>query len=82
MAVRVEFEGSLYDESIQGASFDHYFAEEELQKYSGDAQEANPATSAFDGMSCVAFKRDHLKMGEQAQRLAAFEASKQSDECQ
>lgn len=30
----------------------------------------------FDGMSCVAFKLDRLQMGQQAQRLAAYEASK------
>lgn len=35
-----------------------------------------PAPAAFDGMSCKAFKLDQLKMGKQAQRIAAFEKSR------
>jgi hypothetical protein len=31
-------------------------------------------------MSCVAFKLDQLKMGQQAQRLAAFEASRTANQ--
>ena len=31
---------------------------------------------AFDGMSCKAFKLEKLSMGQQAQRLVAFEASR------
>ena len=46
-------------------------AEEETTRPAADA--------AFDGMSSVAFKLDQLKMGEQAQRLAAFEASRAAD---
>jgi hypothetical protein len=34
---------------------------------------------AFDGMSCKAFKLDQLKMGTQARRLAAFEASRTAE---
>lgn len=45
-----------------------YFAESELDKVT--------TIEAFDGMSCTAFKLGQLKMGEQAQRLAAFEASR------
>jgi hypothetical protein len=77
MAVRVEFPGSESDERESG-SFVHYFAEDELL----EVKEAQPQQSpqvAFDGQSCVAFKLDHLKMGQQAQRLAAFEASRKED---
>ncbi len=35
---------------------------------------------AFDGMSCTAFKLDQLKMGEQAKRIAAYEASLDTSE--
>jgi hypothetical protein len=72
MAVRVTFEGTESDETASSESFFHYFAESELEKVVVKKEEE----VAFDGMSCVAFKLDQLKMGEQAQRLAAFEASR------
>ncbi len=70
--------------------FTHYFNENELDKVisiddegvkSSDITTGNEMTSAvpFDGMSCQAFKLDQLKMGEQAKRIAAYEASKQQD---
>eukprot|EP00980_Cylindrotheca_fusiformis_P003167 scaffold721_cov131-Cylindrotheca_fusiformis.AAC.57 len=71
MAVRVEFPGTEEDEMSSGTSFYHYFAEGELLKV-----DVSSNSVAFDGMSCKAFKLDQLKMGQQAQRLAKFEASK------
>ncbi|GFH46649.1 hypothetical protein CTEN210_03123 [Chaetoceros tenuissimus] len=60
------------DEFIKGIeTFTHYFHEDELEKV--DVIESKSV--AFDGMSCTAFKLDQLKMGEQAQRLAAYERS-------
>lgn len=77
-AVNVKFDGPLdlatpaKDEFIKGIeTFTHYFHEDELQKV--DVIETKSV--AFDGMSCTAFKLDQLKMGEQAQRLAAYERS-------
>jgi hypothetical protein len=87
MAVRVEFEGTEAEETEEGASFYHYFAEEELQKIQEEdlrskqsEGDASSGPAAFDGMSCVAFKLDQLKMGQQAQRLAAFEASRTANQ--
>jgi hypothetical protein len=83
MAVRVEFQGTEVDENVVGSSFYHYFAESELLQFQNqpvavvDEEDAPPV--AFDGMSCVAFKLDQLKMGQQAQRLAAFEASRTAE---
>lgn len=58
-------------------TFVHYFAERELIE---EKEEENDAPAvAFDGMSCQAFKLNQLKMGEQAQRIAAYEASKGGD---
>jgi hypothetical protein len=56
----------------------HYFAEEELMRVKADELEDSGDTDGivpFDGLSCTAFKLDHLKMGEQAKRLAAYEQS-------
>lgn len=81
MAVRVEFfPGTLLPNDddngpTAASSFRHYFAESELEKVVDD----KPVTESvvpFDGQSCVAFKLDRLKMGQQAQRLAAFEESR------
>jgi len=76
MAVRVEFPGTETDTSESG-SFMHYFAEEELTK-ANEVEETSSSTDGalFDGRSCKAFKLDHLKMGEQAKRIAAFEESR------
>jgi hypothetical protein len=87
MAVRVEFQGTEVDETVDGSSFYHYFAESELLKSQNqpvavmvdDEEEEDAPNVAFDGMSCVAFKLDQLKMGQQAQRLAAFEASRTAE---
>lgn len=77
MAVRVEFRGTEEDASASG-SFMHYFAEEELIKVNDDSDDYNERIP-FDGMSCTAFKLEHLKMGEQAKRIAAYEESNRSD---
>ena len=37
---------------------------------------SNEVEVAFDGLSCKAYKLDKLKMGKQAQRIAAFEESR------
>lgn len=73
MAVLVEFPGSGDD-----GPFLHYFAEEELVIVKHDAKETNNSKdeTPFDGMSCKAFKLQHLQMGEQAKRIAAFEESR------
>jgi hypothetical protein len=77
--------------SSSSSSFTHYFAEDELEMVQipppptseveeQETEETEETTEtgsvAFDGMSCQAFKLDRLKMGKQAQRLAAFEASR------
>lgn len=79
MAVRVEFQGTEREES-GGGSFYHYFAEDELEKVEEPTSivEADSQV-AFDGMSCKAFKLERLQMGQQAQRLAAFEASRAAE---
>jgi hypothetical protein len=76
MAVRVEFPGSEESPQADG-SFLHYFAEEELEKVVIEQTQ-----QAFHGLSCKAFKLDQLQMGEQARRIAAFEASRQGEEGQ
>ena len=58
-------------------SFTHYFAESELIEKKIDDREDSRV--AFDGLSCKAFKLDKLSMGEQAKRIAAFEASQKKD---
>lgn len=71
MAVRVEFEGTEADPNSVGASFMHYFAEEELLKVD-KPKPANPLP--FDGMSCTAFKMDALQSaGQKPRGLAAWE---------
>lgn len=65
--------------------FIHYFAESELVKAESLGQgqsktisieEGDENSAPFDGLSCKSFKLDKLKMGEQAQRIAAFEKSR------
>ena len=69
MAVRVEFPGSLNDNSGDlSTSFEHYFAEEELTKVIEQQPNNSKETQPFDGMSCVAFKLDHLSQGGQKPR--------------
>ena len=75
--------------------FVHYFAESELDEYNehnnaitdksttpkeqvGDV--TGSETAPFDGLSCKAFKLDKLKMGQQAQRIAAFEKAKKNSQ--
>lgn len=59
--------------------FVHYFAESELEEcignegIEGQSSTVKVETAPFDGMSCKTFKLDKLKMGQQAQRIAAFE---------
>mmetsp|Transcript_6750 Transcript_6750/g.14755 ORF Transcript_6750/g.14755 Transcript_6750/m.14755 type:complete len:197 (-) Transcript_6750:46-636(-) len=73
-AVHVTFETERQaDEKITDEdTFVHYFAERELVEMKEDIN----TQVAFDGMSCKAFKLDKLQMGEQAQRIAAFEKAK------
>ena len=62
--------------------FVHYFAESELE-ISKTTKELDDRTSfdsisqetlaPFDGISCKAFKVEKLMMGQQSQRMAAFE---------
>jgi hypothetical protein len=59
------------DPLVANDVFVHYFAESELDKYNHRSDSADPVP--FDGLSCKAFKLDKLKMGQQAQRIAAFE---------
>ncbi len=71
-------------------SFTHYFNENELDKgvsvdesaKLSDSTDTITSAVPFDGMSCQAFKLDQLKMGEQAKRIAAYEASKEQDSSQ
>ena len=64
------------------ATFVHYFAERELiedKMMENDLPtnvDEQQAPVPFDGMSCQAFKLDQLKMGQQAQRIAKYEAAK------
>jgi hypothetical protein len=83
-AVQVKFTGPLDPEKSRSDgliqdidTFFHYFNENELTKVEEEDSFASSSVSvAFDGMSCTAFKLDQLKMGEQAQRITAFETSK------
>jgi hypothetical protein len=83
MAVRVEFAGTEEGEEALRAdggstsSFYHYFAEDELTKVREQEQptEADTSGAAFDGMSCVAFKLDNLKIDEKPRRIASYEPS-------
>lgn len=80
------------DSFIKGIdNFTHYFSEDELLKLKvtvADPNEESESSSSsgqnvsvpFDGMSCVAFKLEHLKMGKQAQRIGAYEASASDEE--
>ena len=71
MSVHVRFDAVNDEEKVLfgNDSFVHYFAESELW-------EVKQTEVAFDGLSCKAFKLDKLSMGEQARRIAAFEASR------
>ena len=79
MAVLVEFDCSVDGGSFvpRGETFTHYFGEDELIHVT-EKESAMFAKHQipFDGMSCKAFKLEHLKMGQQAKRLAAFEEVK------
>ncbi|KAG7339385.1 hypothetical protein IV203_006495 [Nitzschia inconspicua] len=88
MAVRVEFEGTLFQDheptttttTTSSSSFNHYFSESELEKVVAEKKTTGQTSSLpFDGRSCVDFKLDRLKMGQQAQRLAAFETSRRNN---
>jgi ribosomal protein L21E len=81
MAVRVEFQGTESDPNTTGVSFLHYFAEDELLQIPATStieedetahyKAASGSTTAslpFDGMSCTAFKLDHLQSASQKQR--------------
>lgn len=86
-AVHVEFDAEATDGPITTEdTFVHYFAERELieeKEVESDVptnadEQQNPVP--FDGMSCQAFKLDQLKMGQQAQRIAKYEAAKAGDD--
>jgi len=66
---------------IANEVFIHYFAESELVKAEslgqGQSKIGDENSAPFDGLSCKAFKLDKLKMGEQAQRIVAFEESRE-----
>jgi hypothetical protein len=82
MAVRVEFQGTESDPNAPGTSFVHYFAEDELLKVvpapsslatmamqeETEHKGATTASLPFDGMTCTAFKLDHLQSASQKQR--------------
>ena len=77
MDVHVEF--PPINGEIEG--FVYYFAESELLQVDiDDESTANTNNKPFDGLSCTAFKLQQLQGGEQAQRIAAFEASKAAKE--
>uniref|UniRef100_A0A7S1BT48 Uncharacterized protein n=1 Tax=Corethron hystrix TaxID=216773 RepID=A0A7S1BT48_9STRA len=91
-AVTVKFQGKLDalisddgggDSFFKGNdTFTHYFNEDELLKIEKEENISSAAQGenvAFDGMSCTAFKLDQLKMGKQAQRIAAFEAAQSKE---
>lgn len=86
-AVHVEFDAEATDGPITTEdTFVHYFAERELieeKEVASDVptnadEQQNPVP--FDGMSCQAFKLDQLKVGQQAQRIAKYEAAKAGDD--
>ena len=67
---------------LENDIFVHYFAESELENYKQTKETDNlkrfdsilQETSApFGGLTCKEFKVEKLKMGQQAQRIAAFE---------
>jgi hypothetical protein len=85
-AVTVKFDGKAdltaangeeFIKGIDTGAFTHFFNEDELVKVqeNDNHEEMTSIPVAFDGMSCKAFKLDQLKMGKQAQRLSAYEAS-------
>jgi hypothetical protein len=87
MAVHVKFATEDSCSIIADDFFIHYFAEDELEVVkkeqaledrvgTGASESTSSSVVAFDGLSCKAFKLDHLKMGKQAQRIAQFEASR------
>ena len=73
MAVRVKFQGTEADPNAKDTSFVFYFAEDELIKDQPQPQQQQqyqekPGGVAFDGMSCTAFKMEHLQAGGQKPR--------------
>lgn len=68
MAVRVRFQGSIENTDVTEGFFDHYFAEEELFKVAQKQQSATSESAAFDGLSCTAFKMNHLASAGQKPR--------------
>ena len=83
LSVQVKFNvTNEKDALLTNDIFVHYFAESELEEYKQNIERdhGNPLLSGqiepsvpFDGLSCTAFKLDKLKIGKQAQRIAAFE---------
>jgi hypothetical protein len=75
-AVLVKFQGSIdlnpEDENGEDMldSFTHHFHEDELRKVEKDL---GTDVVPFDGMSCMAFKLNQLKMGQQSQRVTEYE---------
>eukprot|EP00521_Asterionellopsis_glacialis_P005031 CAMPEP_0195265606 /NCGR_PEP_ID=MMETSP0706-20130129/11526_1 /TAXON_ID=33640 /ORGANISM="Asterionellopsis glacialis, Strain CCMP134" /LENGTH=144 /DNA_ID=CAMNT_0040320061 /DNA_START=253 /DNA_END=687 /DNA_ORIENTATION=+ len=80
MNVHVEF--PPINDELEGFVF--YFAESELLQVDKDEEEEsttdNTNDTPFDGLSCTAFKLQQLQGGKQAQRIAAFEASKAAND--
>jgi len=74
MAVRVRFQGTEKQASASGeGSFYHYFAEEELVKIRSEEEQISEPVVPFDGMSCVAFKMDQLKIDEKPRHIASYD---------
>jgi len=74
MAVRVRFQGTEKQASASGeGSFYHYFAEEELVKIRSEEEKISEPVVPFDGMSCVAFKMDQLKIDEKPRHIASYD---------
>ena len=83
LAVHVRFNAVEDNDFFGNDTFVHYFAEAELAKKKEEecaevqgGEGSAASTTAFDGLSCTAFKLDKLKMGEQARRIANFEESR------
>ena len=83
LAVHVRFNAVEDNEFFGNDTFVHYFAEAELAKEKEEecvedqgGESGAASITAFDGLSCTAFKLDKLKMGEQARRIAKFEESR------
>eukprot|EP00814_Leptocylindrus_danicus_P002763 CAMPEP_0116024212 /NCGR_PEP_ID=MMETSP0321-20121206/12166_1 /TAXON_ID=163516 /ORGANISM="Leptocylindrus danicus var. danicus, Strain B650" /LENGTH=120 /DNA_ID=CAMNT_0003495867 /DNA_START=367 /DNA_END=729 /DNA_ORIENTATION=+ len=83
MAVLVKFDGYVPGGKNvpSGEAFTHYFGEDELEKVKEEVllsseKQDDEKDIPFDRMSCKAFKLQQLDMGAQAQRLKAFEESK------